>query len=416
MASATALTAKEAGASPAEAPASFALPQPRRASIDAYRGFVMLLMLMECLHLWEVKKHVPDAPWAEWLAFHTTHVAWNGCSLHDMIQPSFSFLVGVALSFSVLKRKETGEPWRTSAIHAALRSLLLIWWGILLRSLGDDHRITYFTFEDTLTQIGLGYFALFLLSSLGQRWLWAAFAAILVGTWSAFVLYQPPADFSFERVGVPADWPEHATGWAAHWNKNANLAWAADLSFLNAYPRQQDFEYNSGGYATLSFVPTLATMLLGLIAGHWLRGEPKSWQPVIAFVAIGAVLLGAGRALNDFSICPIVKRVWSPSWVLFSGGWCFLILAAFHAATDAIGLAGWSYPLRVIGSNSILIYTIAELPLREFLNAQFTKHLPKGAWNAFGPQHATIFQGAVWLVCCWLLLWWLHRKKLFLRL
>ena len=70
---------------------------------------------------------------------------------------------------------------------------------------------------------------------------------------------------------MPADWPHLMTGFAAHWNKNSNLAWAFDTWFLNLFPREQPFKYNGGGYATLSFIPTLATMILGLIAGGVLR-------------------------------------------------------------------------------------------------------------------------------------------------
>src|SRR5262245_12233548 len=93
----------------------------RLASIDAYRGFVMLLMMAEVLHLAQVSKALPvDAFWS-FAAHHQTHVAWRGCSLHDMIQPSFSFLVGVALPFSLASRRRRGEPLRVSLAHAAWR-------------------------------------------------------------------------------------------------------------------------------------------------------------------------------------------------------------------------------------------------------------------------------------------------------
>jgi hypothetical protein len=149
--------------------------------------------------------------------------------------------------------------------HALRRGLILVVLGIALRSLGRPQ--TYFTFEDTLTQIGLGYPILFLLALAPRRVAWVALAVVLVGFWAAFALYPAPAaGFDWEAVGVPADWPHRLTGFAAHWNKNENFSAQFDRWFLNLFPREQAFVFNRGGYQTLSFVPTLATMILGLAA------------------------------------------------------------------------------------------------------------------------------------------------------
>jgi predicted acyltransferase len=128
-------------------------------SIDIYRGMVMFLMLAEVLHLNQLSSHREGFPgWVQrlfdWITFHTSHVEWSGCSLHDMIQPSFSFLVGTSLAFSYLKRISSGQSWRRMLLHAVWRSFVLISLGIFLRSLGRSQ--TNFTFDDTLTQIGLG--------------------------------------------------------------------------------------------------------------------------------------------------------------------------------------------------------------------------------------------------------------------
>ena len=131
---------------------------------------------------------------------------------------------------------------------------------------------------------------------------------------------------------------------------------------------------------------------------------------------LGMLGLAIGRALNDFGVCPLVKRIWTPSWVLFSGGWCFLILMLFYATTDAIKRGVWTYPLCVIGANSILIYTIAELPVREWLLTQIQKHLPADAFNFFGEKASTLLANGLWLIVAWLFLWWLYRKRIFLRL
>src|SRR5437870_184343 len=250
----------------------------RIASVDAYRGLVMFLMMAEVLELARVAKAFPESAVWKFLAFHQSHVAWAGCSLHDLIQPSFSFLVGVALPFSLANRLARGQTVGLLTAHAAWRSVVLIALGIFLRSLGRPQ--TNFTFEDTLTQIGLGYFPLFLLGLARPKWWWFALVVILAGYWGAFALYPVPgSDFDYASVGVPPDWPHHYAGLAAHWNKNSNLAWAFDTWFLNLFPRKTPFVANNGGYATLSFIPTLGTMILGLIAGGWLRRASSPSQP-----------------------------------------------------------------------------------------------------------------------------------------
>src|SRR6185312_10613406 len=98
-----------------------------------------------------------------------------------------------------------------------------------------------------------------------------------------------PPGFDYDTVGVPADWPHHASGFAAHWNKNSNLAWAFDVWFLNLFPREQPFVANRGGYATLSFIPTLGTMILGLLAGCVLQGD-RVPRGKVARLAVAGVL------------------------------------------------------------------------------------------------------------------------------
>ena len=129
--------------------------------MDAYRGLVMFLMMAEVLHLRRVADALPESGFWRFLADHQSHVPWTGCSLHDLIQPSFSFLVGVALPYSIASRTARGQSQLRMTLHAFWRALVLILLGVFLRSIGNSQ--TNWTFEDTLTQIGLGYGALFLL-------------------------------------------------------------------------------------------------------------------------------------------------------------------------------------------------------------------------------------------------------------
>jgi hypothetical protein len=176
---------------------------------------------------------------------------------------------------------------------------------------------TYYTFEDTLSQIGMGYTFLFVLAFFSMRVWWIALWLILIGYWAAFAYYPlPGSEFDYVAVGVPKSWPYHLSGFAAHWDKNSNLAWAFDTWFLNLFPRARPFAHNGGGYATLSFIPTLATMILGLLAGQTLRRAGPGWAKVLWLSAAGVIGLGVGWGLGELGICPVVKRIWTPSWVL----------------------------------------------------------------------------------------------------
>jgi len=386
----------------------------RLSSIDAYRGFVMLLMMGEVLSFCQVASARPGNAFWHFLCHHQSHVAWIGCSLHDLIQPSFSFLVGVALPFSLANRAARGQRKPGMFLHAASRAVILILLGVFLRSI--DKRQTYWTFEDTLSQIGMGYCFLFVLGWRPLRDQWIAFALLVVGYWAAFALYPVAGpEFDYSKVGVAKDWPHLMTGFAAHWNKNSNLAWAFDTWFLNLFPREKPFVFNSGGYATLSFIPTLATMILGLIAGEMLRSEREPASKVRRLALAGIIGLVLGSALGALGICPVVKRIWTPTWTIFSGGWCFLFLAGFYALMDVRGYKKWAFPLLVVGMNSIAAYCMAHL-FEGFIRKSLTTNLGSNVFKIFGDACQPLVLGAIVLLVLWLILLWMQKRKIFLRI
>jgi predicted acyltransferase len=392
--------------------APIAKPGVRNVAVDSYRGFVMLLMMAETLQLARVAQSYPGNWFWGFLAYHQSHVAWAGCSLHDTIQPGFSFLVGVALPYSVSSRLARGGTFGRMFGHALWRSLLLIALGVFLRSMHSPQ--TNFTFEDTLSQIGLGYPFLFLLAFRPPRWQWIALAAILGGYWLAWALYPAPApDFNYQAVGVPADWQHHYSGLAAHWNKNSNLGTAFDQWFLNLFPRARPWMANRGGYLTLSFIPTLGTMILGLAAGRWLR-QAAPRIPMKRLLAAGGLGIAAGLLLHFTGICPVVKRIWTPSWTLFSGGLCFLFLAGFSWVVDVKGYRRWAFPLVVIGTNSIAAYMIAHL-FDEFIIGSLRIHLGAEFFQFLGTGLEPLLRGLAVLLIYWVLLFWMYRRKLFLK-
>jgi predicted acyltransferase len=385
----------------------------RNMALDAYRGLVMLLMMGEVMQFAEVYKAFPNSLFWRILAFNQTHVEWAGMGLHDTIQPGFTFLVGAALPYSIATRTARGQSFRRQLVHTVWRSVVLVFLGIFLRSVGASQ--TYYTFEDTLTQIGLGFTFAFLLAHCRPRWQWTALGAILFGYWLAWALYPAPGPgFDWQAVGVPANWPYSFHGFAAHWNKNSNLGQAFDMWFLNLLPRASRFVYNGGGYLTLSFIPTLGTMLLGLQAGQWFRATaPK--VPVRRFAIAGLILMAAAAALHYAGVCPIVKRIWTPSWTLFSGGVCFLFLAAFSWLIEVKGWRRWAFPLLVVGMNSIAAYLIAHL-WEDFIIGSLHTHLGYGVFRIFGAGLQPLMLGITVMIVYLLILYWMYRRKLFLRI
>lgn len=389
-------------------------PTTRVVSIDAFRGLVMFLMLAEVMRLWTVQRAYPDSTLWSWVAFNTSHVPWQGCSLHDLIQPAFSFLAGASLPFSIASRRRRGESFGRMLAHAVWRSLALIFLGIFLRSL--ERPRTYWTFEDTLTQIGLGYTFLFLLAFASLRTQIVTFVAILVGFWAAFVLYPLPGPgFDYTQVGVPANWPHLYSGFLAHFNKNSNLSWAFDVWFLNLFPRQSPFRFNGGGWSTLSFIPTLATMMLGLWAGAWLKTARSTSEKLKGLVAAGVALTLAGLILQWLHICPIVKRIWTSSYTLYSGGLVVLMLAGFYALIELKGWRRWSFPLLVIGANSIAIYVMS-WTMEHFISSALVRHLGAAPFAVFGPPFEPVLRGIGVLLVFWGILYWMYRRKIFLRI
>jgi heparan-alpha-glucosaminide N-acetyltransferase len=393
---------------------------PRLASLDAYRGFIMFLMASGGLGIGAVAKAKPGTFW-ETIAPQVDHVAWTGCVLWDLIQPAFMFMVGAAAAFSTAKRLKQGDSFLSVLGHAWVRSIALVLLGVLLASNSSDAKQTNWVFTNVLAQIGLGYFFLILLTRTSWRWQVAAVAAILVGYWLLFALW--PVHPAPEAAN--ADWPEMKewqTGFFAHWNPHANAAADFDRRLLNLFPRAEPYIVGRGGYQTLNFVPSLATMLLGLLAGNLLRSDGPPAQKAGWLLLIGLALWGAGT-IAGLTVCPIVKRIWTPSWTLYSGGWVFAMLAAFFWLIDVMQWQKWSLPWTVIGMNSIFVYLGFQLSSGWIRNT-FARHF---GWlggelerllqtELFSGPYQQMAQRAGVLLVLWLLAWWLYRQRVFLRL
>jgi heparan-alpha-glucosaminide N-acetyltransferase len=396
-----------------QAPVIRAAAPARLVSLDIYRGFAMLLMASEGLGIPQAARNFKDSGVWQFLAYQADHAPWTGCALWDLIQPSFMFMVGVSMPYSIAARRAKGDSFNSLFLHALWRSFLLIILGVFLRS--ADMKQTNYTFTDVLDQIGFGYTFLFLLAFTKPKTQIIAVLAILIGWWTAFALYPlPPADFDYASVGVPKDW-QHLTGFAQHWDKNTNLAHYFDKWFLNLFPREKPWLFNPGGYETLNFIPALATMILGLLAGELLRSDADAFKKFKMLAAIGIAGLIVGLILDATGVAPVVKRIWSPGWVVFSSGWTFTLLAAFYFIVDLRGYQRWAFPLLVVGMNSIAMYLMAHW-WPKFIAGSFKTHFGPDVFEIAGKPYAPILQASAVLFVMWLVCWWMYRRKIFLKI
>ena len=173
---------------------------------------------------------------------------------------------------------------------------------------------------------------------------------------------------------------------------------------------------HEGDYQTLNFVPAFVTMLIGLMAGEFLQEENRGWaiRKLLMFVGVVGILLGV--LLDATGICPIVKRIWTPSFVLYSGGWCLLALAILYAVTELY--SGWEKvgkPFIILGMNSIAVYVMAWI-VAPWLNTMLKIHLSENYTGFFGDALRPFMENVITTVIVGLIAWWMYSRRIFLRI
>ena len=430
-------------------------PIARLVSLDAFRGFVMLMMASEgfaIARVWSQHKSTilasgqSKALW-ETMAYQLSHVPWVGCAFWDLIQPAFMFMVGVSMPFSYSKRARKGQHGFGRFLHAVIRSLILIMMGIFLYSVGDP--MTHFKLVNVLTQIGLGYIFVYLLVGRSSGVQMLAIIVILGGYGYWFYDYQMPEQELtdlyawLEEQGMdPAGEVEiFDDSYAAHWNKHTNAAAGFDREWLNKPPRFEDgfrgkkFWANTGGYTTLNFIPSIATMIFGLMAGQLLIGPETEQRKCRLLFASGFILLVVGMLMDThiwpintgdwgWTISPTIKRMWTPTWVIFSTGWVLLMMGLFFLIFDVLKVKRLAFPLVVVGMNSIAFYLMASL-IHGWIGRNLETHLAT-IDTAFSTSlipiffsekniYAPINESLLILFTMWLIVFWMYRRKLFIR-
>lgn len=385
-------------------------------SLDAYRGFIMVCLAFGGFGLAATAQNQlkadPGAGLWKLILSQWEHVEWVGCGFWDLIQPSFMFMVGMSMAFSYLRRQREGHTSAQMFRHACARAVILIALGIFLVT--RDRKETLWTFTNVLSQIGLGYPLLYLCWNRGFRA--QAFAAVgaLGVAWIAFVAYGGTG--VVPGPGVTAEWvARHQAGLAAAWHKNANLGHVFDVWFLNLFPSSTPFRFSEGGYQTLNFIPSLATMIAGLMAGEWVRAGVDNARKLRGLLLAGVGLVVAGWLLNAAGLCPAIKRIWTPSFGLLATGWCVLMLAAFFWLIEVRGWQRWAQFFVIAGANSIALYCMGML-LKGWTAAVWRAHLGQQLFHVAGAAWEPVLRSITVGMTFWVVCWWMWRRRLFLRI
>lgn len=362
--------------------------QQRLYSLDALRGFDMF-WIMGADEIFHKLYEATGSPFWGAISLQLTHPDWNGFHFYDLIFPLFLFLAGVATPYSVGWELEKGKSKNELLWRVVKRGLILVLLGIIANNGLVIKPIAELRFGSVLGRIGLAYmFAniIYLYSSKRVQVIW--FCVLLVGYWLAMM------------VG-------HAPGYApGDLTMQGNLASWIDRELLpgKLYLGIHDPE------GLFSTIPAIGTGLLGIFTGTFIKTSTLSGEQKCLRMAIAGVVFIALAQLWNLNF-PINKNLWTSSFVLQVGGISLLLLSFFYYVIDVKGYQRWAFFFRVIGMNSILIYMSGH-----FINWSFTNDSFFG-WlgTLIGNPYNAVALAVTYVFIKWLFLYFMYKKKLFLR-
>lgn len=361
----------------------------RLLSVDALRGFDMLLISGGAAFLIHMEG-LTGLTWVDWLARQMRHPAWHGFTFYDFIFPLFLFIAGVALAFSLSKWRAARRERRALYGKTFIRMLILIGLGILYKNAPvpvfepSEIRVV-----SVLGRIGIATFLatfLYLNFSNRARLLWVC--GILLAYYAALFLIPVPG------YG------------AGNLTIEGNLAGWIDRHFLPGRLLQGNYDE----LGLLTQLPALCLTVFGTMAGDVLRSRISDYRKVGYLTAAGVVGISIGL-IWDLHF-PINKHLWSSSFIMLTGGMAFLAMALFYAVIDVLHFRKWAFFFQVIGLNSLTIY----LAYR-FVPFSTTSHLLfEGIYAPLPNDWHSVFQAVGAMLLVWLFLYFLYRKKLFLKI
>lgn len=373
----------------------------RLMSIDLLRGLTIGFMIL-------VNNNGSRAAYSQ-----LEHSVWNGFTATDLVFPTFLFLVGLSTVFSTASRLARGDSKQSLFLHTLRRAVILFLLGLLVNSFPHFHWHTL-RFYGVLPRIAICYFVVATLYLMSPKWRSKAVLAVvlLVGYWLIMRFISVPG-YGVPGHDVPLLDPDR------------NLAAWLDRHVFAAshlYERTRDPE------GLLSTLPALATTLIGLLTGIWLRTQRALAEKVrwIAAAGVSGVLLGL---LWNLSF-PINKKLWTSSFVLFAVGWGLLLLALSIWMFDrqkAEGpekrkRSGLFTPLLVFGTNAITAYVFSELLASAIGSIYVRPRVNVHQWLYLGilsgvpdPSFASLLYSLGFVAVCWLPVYWLYRRRIFIK-
>jgi predicted acyltransferase len=350
----------------------------RLESLDVFRGLTMLLLISHGFGIYEGLK---DNASLQWFRYQFEHTAWTGCTLWDLIQPAFTFIVGVAMPLAFTRRMEQGATKTDLFRHVAWRAFALLVLSNVLSNWNTTGPLKL-QFINVLCQIAFGYVVCFLIWTLPFR----AQVGVAVGMFAvhhALFFWFPGPAGPFDQAN--------------------NIGAVADLAVLG---------YNYPGfYTTLNFLGNALTILFGVWTGMLLQQNTSHSHRLKVLGACSAASFALGLALEPF--IPMVKRLWLGSFTFFSLGWVLLGLMACYWMVEIKGWRRWAFPAVVIGTNCIFIYSFTQV-LRGWL-ARGVANFTGGGFAFLGPYGA-IPHNLVVLACLFYMCYWLHQRKIYFKI
>jgi predicted acyltransferase len=363
------------------------LPKSARVvSLDALRGFDMFWIIGGGKMFRELAKQTSGG-FSKILSSQLYHTDWQGFTAWDLIMPLFLFIVGAAMPFSFHKRLSQGQSRREIYLHVIKRTIILFILGMMAQGSLLKYDLSKLNiYSNTLQAIAAGYlFSTIIMLNMGILWQIATTAVLLLLFWGLMVL-----------VPVPGFGPGVLT-------PEGNLAIYIEKLLLGPFKAETSYTW------ILSSITFVCTVMLGVMAGEILRSEKSRVSKFLWLSGAGLVTLVLGWLWNLWF--PIIKHLWTSSFVLYAGGWSFLLLALFYIVIDIWGLKKWAFGFVVIGTNAIAVYMATELFDFRLVGNIFVGGLSKwlGSWSEF-------LQWAAALVVIWLILFWMYRKKTFIKI
>lgn len=361
-------------------------PLKRIVSIDALRGFTMLWIIGGSQFIRSIQKVWPNTVTDE-LAKQMTHSGWSGFYFYDLVAPLFLFLVGLLLPFVILRRLEFGTSKKELYLRIIKRTLVLYFLGLAMYGL-FKFDWPEMRWSSILGRIGICYFFASLLV-INTNWRIQAYitVAILLGHWAVLEFVPVPG------IGAGVHTPEGSiTTWVDQ------LLIPGRLGIDGLYDRQ----------GVLSTFTSIAITLLGVLAGHWMKSERSVNQKTLGLIIAGVVLVITGWLWGQ--ILFISRNIYTSSTVLYSAGWCSLLMALFYWIIDVKGYKKWSFFLVVMGMNAITIWVG-----QNFIDFRFTTNaIFQGVSEYFGAVQLVFLAFCVIMVK-WYFLYFLYKHKIFLR-